>query len=84
MLNVIFLIILLIIIPYCNPSKNLFLNLLVVFCLLILTIKIIIEKRSEQYDYDAENPNALIQGRNIAGTVYSSNVSNTPGLGWIL
>lgn len=36
------------------------------------------------YNYDRENPNALVSGRAVAGTVYSSNVGNTPGLGWIL
>jgi hypothetical protein len=36
------------------------------------------------YDYDSENPNALIKGKNISGTVYSSYPNNTPGLGWIL
>jgi hypothetical protein len=36
------------------------------------------------YDYDSENPNALISGRSIAGTVYSSYPGKTPGLGWVL
>lgn len=38
----------------------------------------------DEYDYDRENPNALVSGCNIAGTVYASDVGNTPGLGWIL
>ena len=41
-------------------------------------------KKIENYDYDQENPNALIKGKNIAGTVYSENPENVPGLGWIL
>jgi hypothetical protein len=36
------------------------------------------------YDYDRENPNALVSGKNIAGTVYSSYPEGTPGLGWVL
>lgn len=35
------------------------------------------------YNYDRENPNALISGKEIAGTVYSNNSENVPGLGWI-
>ena len=35
-----------------------------------------------EYDYDVENPNALVSGRQVAGTVYASN--QTAGLGWIL
>lgn len=35
------------------------------------------------YDYPRENPNALVQGESISGTVYSS-TRETPGLGWIL
>jgi hypothetical protein len=38
----------------------------------------------EKYDYEKENPNALVKGKNISGTVYSDNEENTPGLGWIL
>lgn len=37
-----------------------------------------------EYDYDQENPNALVSGENIAGTVYASYPEGTPGLGWIL
>ena len=36
------------------------------------------------YDYDSENPNALVSGKSIAGTVYSSYPEGTPGLGWVL
>lgn len=35
------------------------------------------------YDYDQENPNALISGREVAGTVYASYPDILPGLGWI-
>ena len=40
--------------------------------------------KHEDYNYDEENPNALITGQNIAGTVYASDPDNAPGLGWIL
>ena len=39
---------------------------------------------SDDYDYEQENPNALVSGRLIAGTVYASNPNGTPGLGWVL
>lgn len=42
------------------------------------------KRLKETYDYDQENPNALITGKNIAGTVYASDPDNVPGLGWIL
>jgi hypothetical protein len=61
----------------------LWLSIALIISLFILTFKLG-RKNSEKYDYDRENPNALVSGRNIAGTVYSSNVENTPGLGWIL
>lgn len=35
------------------------------------------------YDYDRENPNALMSGREVAGTVYADN-EESPGLGWVL
>lgn len=38
---------------------------------------------SERYNYDQENPNALVKGRLIAGTVYADYPYQTPGLGWI-
>lgn len=43
------------------------------------------EKRKPyDYNYDLENPNALISGKNISGSVYSSYPSIDPGLGWII
>lgn len=42
------------------------------------------EEKYDEYNYDRENPNALITGKNIAGTVYASYPGNTPGLGWIV
>ena len=36
------------------------------------------------YDYDRENPNALVTGLNISGTVFSSDPDNAPGLGWVI
>jgi hypothetical protein len=38
----------------------------------------------DEYDYDRENPNALVKGENIAGTVFSLESDNVPGQGWIL
>jgi hypothetical protein len=37
-----------------------------------------------EYDYEKENPNALVKGYNISGTVYSLNPGDNPGAGWIL
>lgn len=82
MLRIIFLASL-VIIPFANPRERLWLSIALIISLFILTLKLG-RKNSEKYDYDRENPNALVSGRNIAGTVYSSNVENTPGLGWIL
>lgn len=42
------------------------------------------ENDPNSYNYDEENPNALVTGVNISGTVYSSYPYSTPGLGWIL
>ena len=43
------------------------------------------EKRKPyDYNYDLENPNAIISGKNISGSVYASYPSNDPGLGWVL
>jgi len=39
------------------------------------------------YDYDVENPNALVSGRPVGGTVYASSgekVGGLGGLGWII
>lgn len=60
-----------------------------ILMILILELGILWRLRSKEnwdytgYDYPNENPNALVQGENIAGTVYSS-TRETPGLGWIL
>jgi len=42
------------------------------------------EYSEEKYDYDRENPNALVRGQNVAGTVYASYPENVPGLPWVL
>jgi hypothetical protein len=54
--------------------------------LIFLTVGIfcVVREKYDGYDYDSENPNALISGKQISGTVYSSYPENTPGLGWIL
>lgn len=41
-------------------------------------------KKGEKYDYDKENPNALIRGKNVSGTVYAAYPEISGGLGWIL
>lgn len=65
----------------------LFFVLLIYVYMLGKILKVMLEKYNSDpnaYNYDRENPNALVSGRAVAGTVYSSNVGNTPGLGWIL
>jgi hypothetical protein len=62
-----------------NIGLNSILIILFSISLFVLSLKTV-----EKYNYEKENPNALVYGRNISGTVYSSNENNTPGLGWIL
>ena len=38
----------------------------------------------DKYNYDLENPNALVMGKNVAGTVFDSYPDKTPGIGWVL
>jgi hypothetical protein len=59
-------------------------SLLFVFIIFAIIMLVKNFKKKEKYKYDEENPNALITGKNIAGTVYSSEPENVPGLGWIL
>jgi len=56
----------------------------ILLAILVLCAVMYGKKKSEAYDYEQENPNALIQGRNVAGTVYSADPDNVPGLGWII
>ena len=56
--------------------------LIIMFVLLFITLLKTFKK--EKYNYKEENPNALITGKNIAGTVYSSEPENVPGLGWVI
>jgi hypothetical protein len=57
----------------------------ILVCILIGYLFIInYTEKYSGYDYDRENPNALVSGESIAGTVYSSYPEDTPGLGWIL
>lgn len=58
---------------------------------IVLTLALILaasaygkSKQKESYNYYQENPNALVSGKNISGTVYASYPENDPGLGWIL
>ena len=71
-----------------TPSiENITANLLLTVIALLLLIP---KKRDERYvqdyhyNYDRENPNALVTGENIAGTVFASYPDETPGLGWVL
>jgi len=57
--------------------------IIVLIFVVLFVVLYFIKKGSEKYDYSRENPNALISGKNIAGTVYSDDPNNTPGLGWI-
>jgi len=36
------------------------------------------------YNYPQENPNAVVSGTPISGTVYVSEPKNNTGMGWIL
>lgn len=65
---------------------------ILIFLITILIIQIFtyvkILKREKYdpyaYNYNKENPNALIQGELVGGTVYALEPDNAPGLGWIL
>lgn len=57
---------------------------IIILVVLFVFIMLIKNFNKEKYNYDEENPNALITGKNIAGTVYSSEPENVPGLGWII
>lgn len=52
-------------------------NIFLLILLLVLAVMYGKTKKKESYNY------ALIRGKNIAGTVYSSYSDNVPGLGWI-
>lgn len=62
------------------------LNLLLVIGVIVFVMIYDHKKKceNERYDYDEENPNALVSGTEVAGTVYASYPDQTPGLGWIL
>ena len=71
-----------------SPLYSLF-NLILIIGVISLALLYGERKQNErfqdaEYNYDRENPNALVSGRNIAGTVYASYPNSTPGLGWIL
>jgi hypothetical protein len=65
------------------------LNLVLVGALITFIVLYALEVKKEKYDpnaynYDRENPNALISGRVVGGSVYAAYPQNAPGLGWIL
>lgn len=71
-----------------SPIHSLF-NLVLLTGVVALSVLYGEQKEQErfengEYDYDRENPNALVSGCSIAGTVYSSYPNATPGLGWVL
>lgn len=51
---------------------------------LVLSLCISLKEEYDGYDYDAENPNALITGENVAGTVFASYPNMVGGRTWIL
>ena len=68
-------------------------SLVNIFLLLIILYIIYFKKGTLEdfgdtyYDYDVENPNALVSGRPVGGTVYASSgkqVGGLGGLGWII
>ena len=66
-----------------GKDTNIYLHLILVFpgIIFIITAWIVeIKVRKEKYDYNY----ALQSGNLIGGTVYASNPSNVPGLGWVL
>ena len=67
-----------------NKQKKAITELLIVAGLMIIYLTYTGIKGKEPYDYQRENPNALICGKNIAGTVYAAYPEKAPGLGWIV
>ncbi len=59
-------------------------NIALITMTILLFVLYIERQNREKYDYDQENPHALVSGGLIAGTVYSDNLECTPGLGWIV
>lgn len=59
-------------------------NIVAIAGLVTLSIMYGRAKRKETYDYNQENPNALVTGYNVSGTVYASDPYATPGLGWVV
>ena len=56
-------------------------NLILIFFIVYVSFEY---GKKENYDYDAENPNALITGRNVANSVYASYPNQVGGLSWVL
>jgi hypothetical protein len=68
-----------------SPAHTL-VNVFLLLCLVwIAQMKVPCKKEKyDGYDYDAENPNALITGENVAGTVFASHPEQAGGITWIL
>ncbi len=71
-----------------SPIHSIF-NLALICCIIALSVIYGEQKEKErfeegEYNYDQENPNALVTGYLAGGTVYASYPENSPGLGWIL
>lgn len=65
---------------------GLILYFLMVFSLVFASYFTRKEKYDSEFDYNynQENPNALVTGKNIAGTVFASYPNMSGGLGWVL
>lgn len=55
-------------------------NFIILFIIVIL-IFLLLKNNDEKY---TENPKFYVQGKNIAGTVNTTNYLDVGGLGWIL
>ena len=80
--SLIFVIAFILILVYESPNS--IVRVILMYVLLLLFIIVIERDNRERYDYNSENPRALTYGENVAGTVFTSEPENSPGLGWIL
>jgi len=66
-----------------------FIVILLVIVLIVCNIKQGYTKQQRynddpnNYHYNEENPNAVVSGTQVSGTVYAKNLNDIPSLGWI-